>query len=112
MNPRNDPMGIEGRTLKNLEYIKDVVDQSPGAGRVHVVAQVVNSLLGLVVLPYEKGYALLNDEKMLEELYAKVDPVSWIGQRWKQARAPLSLMTCPQWLYHVLCYPDHHWDEV
>ena len=45
MTPRNDPMGIEGRTLKNLEFIKGMFDQSPAANRVHVVTQVVNSLL-------------------------------------------------------------------
>ena len=71
MKPRNDPMGIEGRTLKNLEFIKAEFDQSPADGRVHVVTQVVNSLLGLVILPYEKRYALHQDKKMLEELYAE-----------------------------------------
>ena len=70
MKPRNEPMGIEGRTLKNLEFIKGVFDQSPADGRVHVVTQVVNSLLGLVILPHEKGYVLHNDKNMLEKLYA------------------------------------------
>ena len=74
IKPRNEPMGIERRTLKNLEFIKEVFDKevfdkSPADARIHVVTQVVNSLLGLVILPYEKGYALLNDEKMLKELY-------------------------------------------
>ncbi len=47
-----------------------------------MVTQTVNSLLGLLILPYERGYALIDDEKELEELYAHGWP------RWAIAKFP------------------------
>ena len=51
---RNAPKGkgIVERTLKNLEYIQDAHARNDD---VHVVTHLVTSLLGLVVLPWEKG---------------------------------------------------------
>ena len=48
---RNDPLGFAKRTLKNLENIERAL--SVGAD-VHVVTQLMLSLLGLVVFPWEK----------------------------------------------------------
>jgi hypothetical protein len=48
---RNDPLGFAHRTLKNLENIERAFEV--GAD-VHVVTQVMLSLLGLVVFPWEK----------------------------------------------------------
>jgi hypothetical protein len=48
---RQDSLGFAERTWKNLAFIE-------GAARpedVHLVTQVVNSLLGLVVFPWERG---------------------------------------------------------
>ena len=55
---RNHPkgIGIAQRTRKNLEYIKCQVDW--GNEEVHVVTQLVNSLLGLVVVPQQKKLAV------------------------------------------------------
>lgn len=51
MLPRNDPLGFANRTLKNLQYIEKA---QPGHSKdVHVVTQLIVSLLGLVVFPKE-----------------------------------------------------------
>ena len=65
-------MGIERRTMTNLDFVKEVFDRSPDkeTAPVHIVTQIVNSLLGLLILPYEKQWALYKDEAKLEELYA------------------------------------------
>lgn len=69
LESRNAPMGIEKRTTINLEFIKEVYDDPHRKQRVHLVTQTVNSLLGLVVLPYEKRHALHGDKKEMEKLY-------------------------------------------
>jgi hypothetical protein len=51
--PRNDPIGFVDRTLKNLAYIED--GRHDGAD-VHVVTQLMLSLLGLIVFPVEAGH--------------------------------------------------------
>ena len=70
---RNKPMGIEERTIKNLRVVKDLFDQSPDTTQpaVHVVTQVVDSLLGIVHRPYDQRYALHEDIKPLKHLYAE-----------------------------------------
>lgn len=69
---RNKPMGIEERTMINLEFVREVFDSSPvkAEAPVHIVTQIVNSLLGMLILPYERRYALFNDEEPLKQLYA------------------------------------------
>jgi hypothetical protein len=50
MISRNDTEGFAIRTTKNLKYIEAAYDDHED---VHVVTQVVNSLLGLIVFPWE-----------------------------------------------------------
>ena len=53
LSTRNKTEGFSGRTRKNLTYVRTAfVPQDP---RVHVVTQLVNSLLGLVIVPQEWG---------------------------------------------------------
>ena len=68
---RNQAMGIEKRTLINLEFVKGTFDDAPDKDQapVHMVTQIVNSLLGLLILPYERGYALRDDQEKLEKFY-------------------------------------------
>ena len=68
---RSEAMGIEKRTLINLKFVKETFDDAPDKDKapVHIVTQIVNSLLGLLILPYSKGYALRDDPNKLEELY-------------------------------------------
>ena len=56
--PRNEPMGIERRTMRNLAYIDKAHKDPHTRDQVHVVTQIMNSLLGLVILPSERGSAL------------------------------------------------------
>lgn len=51
MMSRNDPLGLAARTRKNLAFIEDAFEH--GAD-VHVVSQLGLSLLGLVVIPWER----------------------------------------------------------
>ena len=51
LNPRHLTSGLAQRTIKNLDFI--VKAHASGAD-VHVATQTVNSLLGLLVFPYEK----------------------------------------------------------
>ena len=68
---RNHPkgIGIAQRTRKNLEYIKSQVDS--GNEEVHLVTQLVNSLLGLIVVPQEKELADRTQQLKLQELEEK-----------------------------------------
>ena len=71
LKDRNHPkgIGIAQRTRKNLEYIKSQVDS--GNEEVHVVTQLVNSLLGLIVVPQEKELAVRTQQLKLQELKEK-----------------------------------------
>jgi len=48
---RNETLGLAERTLKNLEYVLEAHASHEG---VHLVTQVVLSLLGIVVFPFER----------------------------------------------------------
>ncbi len=50
---RNDALGFAARTRKNLEHIERAYE---GGTDVHVVTQLANSLLGLIVFPREKNF--------------------------------------------------------
>ena len=50
---RDEAIGFALRTRKNLEYIRDAFDRDED---VHVVTHVVNSLLGIVVVPKERYF--------------------------------------------------------
>ena len=52
---RNTTIGFAERTLRNLEYVSHAFDQN-GPGEIHMVAQVMNSLFGLVIVPNQWGY--------------------------------------------------------
>lgn len=47
---RNDPLGLVERTKKNLQFIEDAAQHGDD---VHVVTQLILSLLGLIVFPIE-----------------------------------------------------------
>ena len=81
---RNNPMGIEKRTMVNLEFANKVFDDSPDKAKapVYIVTQTVSSLLGLVILPYEEGYALHGDKTEMKELYDQGWP------EWKRIKFP------------------------
>ena len=68
LKSRNNPLGIGQRTRKNLEYIKDARKRQED---VHLVTQLVNSLLGLVVLPWERNSVKSIEKVKLEELRKK-----------------------------------------
>ena len=64
MKTRNTTMGFARRTLKNLDYINGAFKRDDAIYRkkngdyerkLHLVTQVMTSLLGLVVLPQERG---------------------------------------------------------
>ena len=77
---RNEPMGIEIRTMTNLAFVEKAHRNLQTKDQVHMVTQIVNSLLGLVILPYERHgypYELSKDKKRLETLYGQ----SW--PRWE-----------------------------
>ena len=67
---RNEALGIVQRTRKNLDYI---MAASNGCERdeVHVVTHLVNSLLGLVVLPWEKELVTLSNYLKLARLHRR-----------------------------------------
>jgi hypothetical protein len=54
MLSRNDPLGFADRTRKNLKRIQTAYAANED---VHVVTQVGNSLLGLIVFPFERKIA-------------------------------------------------------
>ena len=62
---RGEAIGFALRTRKNLEYIRDAFDRDED---VHVVTHVVNSLLGIVVVPKERYFEESFWSISLEEL--------------------------------------------
>ena len=58
---RNEAIEITRRTQRNLEFIKSEFDRMGEYSRVHPVTQLVNSLLGIVVLPREQYLEVRND---------------------------------------------------
>ena len=71
---RNEPMGIEQRTMRNLAFIDEAHSDPHTRDQVHVVTQIMNSLLGLVILPSEREgvpYKLSEDDTKLSDLYTR-----------------------------------------
>lgn len=75
MNDRNSLEGRAERTAKNLEFIKT----SFGANDIHVVTQLVNSLLGLVILPWETALKPQIQSSLIENMCLLVlrDQYKW-----------------------------------
>ena len=67
---RREAIGFAQRTRKNLEYVKGAFDAGED---LHVVTQLVNSLLGIVVVPKEKYF---------EESFLCVDLNELYKQQW------------------------------
>jgi hypothetical protein len=53
LNPRSDALGLAERTRKNLVFIEGAFERGED---VHVITQVANSLLMLVVFPWERHF--------------------------------------------------------
>ena len=64
---RNDPLGFAKRTLKNLDYVDSATDPESSVPKVHLVTQIVNSMLGLMVFPHAI-YLHPNSESLLKKL--------------------------------------------
>ena len=92
---RNHPkgIGIAQRTRKNLEYIKCQVDW--GNEEVHVVTQLVNSLLGLVVVPQQKKLAVRIQQLKLEKLKENGWP------EWNITKGKAKTQTLGCLIYHI-----------
>ena len=68
---RNEAIEIARRTERNLRYIKAEFDRVGEDSPIHVVTQLVNSLLGLVILPREQYLELQNKSAKLKDLASK-----------------------------------------
>ncbi len=65
LGSRSESLGFAERTRKNLEHIQHAYHS--GAD-VHVVTQTINSLLGLIVFPWEQGFEADIKNKKLDQL--------------------------------------------
>ena len=65
---RNEATEITRRTQRNLEFIKSEFDRMGEYSQVHLVTQLVNSLLGIVALPREQYLDVRNDTTDLKGL--------------------------------------------
>ena len=92
---RNHPkgIGIAQRTRKNLEHIKCQVDR--GNEEVYVVTQLVNSLLGLVVVPQQKKLAVRTQQLKLEKLRDD----GW--SEWNITKGKVKTQTLGCLIYHI-----------
>ena len=68
---RNAAIEIARRTEKNLQFIRAEFDRLGEDSPVHVVTQLVNSLLGMVILPREQYLELRNEVTKLEQLVSE-----------------------------------------
>ena len=69
---RNDSLGFADRTKKNLLYIEQAKSRHQD---VHIVTQIVNSSLGLIVFPWEGKADKAIRAKLLADLYKSGWPV-------------------------------------
>lgn len=71
MTPRNElsGMGIVKRTRKNLDFVRKARQEGQA---VHEVAHLLNSLLGLVVVPWER-----NDRSVFDDKIADLECQDW-----------------------------------
>ena len=71
---RGEAIGFALRTRKNLEYVRDAFDRGDD---VHVVTHVVNSLLGIVIVPkeryFEESFWSINLEELTRRGWPKWD---------------------------------------
>ena len=67
---RNEALGFAQRTRKNLELVKWFCDTEDKDPEFHLVTHVMNSLLGLVILPRQRHLQETFWKKDLEELVA------------------------------------------
>src|SRR5262249_28399444 len=65
---RNDALGFANRTLKNMRHVETA---SENGEDVHVVTQLANSLLGLVVFPWERNFVAHIQRLKLVDLAAR-----------------------------------------
>ena len=65
LSSRNESLGFAERTKKNLEYIEECFDNEKD---VHIVTQIINSLLGLIVFPWEAGFDEAMEDISLDDL--------------------------------------------
>jgi HEPN pEK499 p136 len=65
LGPRNDPLGLVQRALINLDIIEESFQSN---GRGHVVTQLVQSMLALIVFPKEKALLNMCKHERLSEL--------------------------------------------
>ena len=68
---RNAAIEIARRTERNLLFIKAEFDRMGESSPVHVVTQLVNSLLGMVILPREQYLELRNEATKLGDLVSE-----------------------------------------
>ena len=68
---RNDAIEIARRTERNLEFVKAEFERAGEDPQVHVVTQLVNSLLGLVILPREQYLEVQNESTQLRRLVSQ-----------------------------------------
>jgi hypothetical protein len=73
LSSRNLSSGLAGRTIRNLNFIQ----AAPPTVEVHVVTQVINSLLSILVFPIEKGVDPSSDE----DIYLDLKQVSWTDDK-------------------------------
>ena len=84
---RTKTLGFAQRTKKNVVSVKGAFDSKEDIPwkDVHVVTQLVNSLLGIVVVPRERCLKKLSLSKTLKELY---------DQGWPRWNIPCGLPDC------------------
>ena len=80
---RNNALGFAARTRKNLDHIEKAYARNVD---VHVITQLANSLLGLIVFPKEKNFYSHVKALELQQLEAQGWP-QW--QIWKGERLTL-----------------------
>jgi HEPN pEK499 p136 len=69
---RNDSLGFADRTKKNLLYIEQAKSHHQD---VHIVTQIINSSLGLIVFPWERRADIEIRGKLLADLYKSGWPI-------------------------------------
>ena len=77
---RNEAIEIARRTQRNLEYIKAEIDRLGEDSKVHVVTQLVNSLIGMVALPREQYLEVRNGATNWNSLIGQGWPAWDIGK--------------------------------
>ena len=105
---RNSTLGFALRTRKNLDFVKDAFENGED---VHVVTQLVLSLLGLIVVPWEHKDTKVKVQQSLKKVVLKdLTDKEWPVWDVKTGKKPKTLYQLIHKLRNAVAHSDYKFE--